>query len=88
MTNGRGFVALAVHDLRQVDPVGLLGGGAVLWLCFTALQNQISLCSVNRSTFPTSLSACCPTCFTILVLAVSVERSRVPAADGVPYTKE
>jgi simple sugar transport system permease protein len=84
MTAGAGFIALAAVIFGKWDPVraalaGLLFGFA------TNLQNVLS---VVGSPVPSQFMLMLPYVVTVLAVAGLVGRSRAPAADGVPYTKE
>lgn len=84
MTNGRGFIALAVMLFGKYNPVG--AWGAALFFGFTtAMQTQLQFMGIN---VPHQFIGMIPYVMTILVLAGFVGRTRVPAADGVPYEKE
>jgi simple sugar transport system permease protein len=84
MTNGRGFIALAVMLFGKYNPIG--AWGAALFFGFTtAMQTQLQFMGIN---IPHQFIGMIPYVMTILVLAGFVGRTRVPAADGVPYEKE
>ena len=84
MTNGRGFIALAVMLFGKYTPLG--AWGAALFFGFTtAMQTQLQFAGIN---IPHQFIGMIPYLTTILVLAGFVGRTRVPAADGVPYEKE
>jgi len=85
MTNGRGFVALAVMLFGKYTPFGSWGA-ALLFGFFSALQTQLQF--GGRIDIPHQFIGMLPYLVTIIVLAGFVGRTRVPAADGVPYTKE
>lgn len=83
MTNGRGFLALAIMIFGKWTPLG--AWGAALLFGFTyALQTQLQFWGLN---LPPQFIGSMPYILTILVLAGFVGRSRSPAAAGVPYEK-
>lgn len=84
MTNGRGFVALAVMIFGKWTPLGSWGA-ALLFGLATAAQTQLQFGGLN---IPHQFIGMLPYLLTIVVLAGLVGRARPPAADGVPYTKE
>lgn len=85
MTNGRGFVALAVMIFGKWTPIG--SWGAALLFGFTnAMQTQLQF--GGRIEIPHQFIGMLPYLLTIIVLAGFVGRSRPPAAEGVPYEKE
>jgi ABC-type uncharacterized transport system permease subunit len=85
MTNGRGFIALAVMLFGKYTPLG--SWGAALFFGLTsAIQTQLQFSGVVN--IPHQFIGMIPYVMTILVLAGFVGRTRVPAADGVPYEKE
>ncbi len=84
MTNGRGFVALAVMIFGKWTPLGSWGA-ALLFGFATAMQTQLQFMGVN---IPHQFIGMLPYLLTIVVLAGFVGRARPPAADGVPYEKE
>jgi simple sugar transport system permease protein len=84
MTNGRGFVALAVMIFGKWTPLGSWGA-ALLFGLTSAIQTQIQFGGI---TIPHQFIGMLPYVITIVVLAGFVGRSRPPAAEGVPYEKE
>jgi len=85
MTNGRGFVALAVMIFGKWSPFG--AWGAALLFGFTnALQTQIQFAGTLN--IPHQFIGMLPYLLTIIVLAGFVGRARPPAEVGNPYTKE
>jgi simple sugar transport system permease protein len=85
MTNGRGFVALAVMIFGKYNPLGAWGA-ALLFGFATAMNTQLQF----NETFdiPHQFIGMLPYLLTIIVLAGFVGRTHIPAADGVPYDKE
>jgi simple sugar transport system permease protein len=85
MTNGRGFVALACMLFGKYTPFGAWGA-ALLFGLTSAIQTQLQF--GGRIGIPHQFIGMLPYLLTIIVLAGFVGRTRVPAADGVPYEKE
>ncbi|MCB2179672.1 ABC transporter permease [bacterium] len=85
MTNGRGFVALAVMIFGKWTPLGSWGA-ALLFGFATAMQTQLQFAGTIN--IPHQFIGMIPYLLTILVLAGFVGRSRPPAAEGIPYEKE
>lgn len=84
MTNGRGFVALAVMIFGKWTPFGAWGA-ALLFGLSIAIQNQLQFEGID---IPHQFVGMLPYLLTIIVLAGFVGRSRPPAAEGIPYVKE
>ncbi len=85
MTNGRGFVALAVMIFGKWTPFGAWGA-ALLFGFATAMQTQLQF--QGDLAIPHQFIGMLPYLLTIVVLAGFVGRSRPPAAEGIPYEKE
>ena len=85
MTNGRGFVALAVMIFGKWTPLGSFGA-ALLFGFATALQTQLQF--GGKINIPPQFIGMLPYLLTIIVLAGFVGKARPPAADGIPYEKE
>lgn len=85
MTNGRGFVALAVMLFGKRTPLGAWGA-ALLFGFATALQTQLQF--GGQITIPHQFIGMLPYVLTILVLAGFVGRSRDPKALGQVYETE
>jgi general nucleoside transport system permease protein len=85
MTNGRGFVALAVMLFGKYTPFGAWGA-ALLFGLATAMQTQLQF--AGTIDIPHQFIGMIPYIMTILVLAGFVGRTRVPAAGGKVYEKE
>ena len=85
MTNGRGFVALAVLIFGKWTPLGAWGA-ALLFGFANALQTQAQFSQFDA--IPHQFVGMLPYILTILVLAGFVGRANAPAAIGQPYDKE
>ena len=83
MTNGRGFLALAILIFGKWTPFGAWGAALLFGLTY-ALQTQLQFMGLN---LPPQFIGSMPYILTIFVLAGFVGRSRAPAAAGVPYEK-
>lgn len=85
MTNGRGFLALAVMIFGKWTPFGAWGAALLFGFAF-AMQTQISFSGVID--IPPQFIGMLPYVMTIAVLAGFVGRARPPASEGIPYEKE
>lgn len=85
MTNGRGFLALAVMIFGKWTPLGSWGAALLVGLTY-ALNTQFQF--LGLAEIPPQFMGTLPYLITILVLAIFVGHARPPAADGVPYEKE
>jgi simple sugar transport system permease protein len=87
MTNGRGFIALAVMIFGRWTPFGALGA-ALLFGLATAAQTQLQFFGLDI--IPHQFVGMLPYVLTIIVLAIAgiTGRARPPAAVGQPYEKE
>jgi general nucleoside transport system permease protein len=83
MTNGRGFLALAIMIFGRWTPIGAWGA-ALLFGFLYALQTQLQFSGVR---LPPQMIGSLPYIMTILVLAGFGGRARPPAALGTPYEK-
>ena len=85
MTNGAGFIALAVMIIGRWHPFGAFAG-ALLFGFFIALQSQLQF---NQALdIPPQFFGMIPYVLTIVVLAVAGLNARPPAAGGQVYEKE
>ena len=84
MTNGRGFIALAVMIFGKWHPLGA-AAGALLFGFATALQGQLQFFNIN---IPHQFVGMLPYLLTVIVLAGFVGRAQPPAHDGKPYEVE
>ncbi len=85
MTNGRGFVALAIMIFGRWRPMGAWGG-ALLFGLASAFQTQLQF--MGQLQIPHQFIGMLPYLLTVVVLALFVGRSRPPAGLGRPYRKE
>jgi simple sugar transport system permease protein len=85
MTNGRGFVALAVMIFGKWTPLGAWGA-ALLFGFANAMQTQFQF--MGTFNIPHQFIGMLPYLLTIIVLAGFGGRARPPAAEGSPYEKE
>lgn len=85
MTNGRGFLALAVMIFGKWTPLGSWGAALLVGLTY-ALNTQFQFMGLGQ--IPPQFMGTLPYLITILVLAIFVGHARPPAADGIPYEKE
>jgi simple sugar transport system permease protein len=84
MTAGTGFIALAAMIFGRYHPVGAFGA-ALLFGFADSLQTKLAILDVP---IPSEFLLMAPYLATVLVVAGAVGRTRVPAADGQPYSKE
>jgi len=84
MTAGRGFISLAAMLFGNYVPFGAFGAGMLFGFA-DSLASRFAILGVN---IPSEFLLMMPYVVTMIVLAGVVGRSRVPAADGVPYKKE
>ena len=85
MTNGRGFVALAVMIFGKWTPLGSWGA-ALLFGLATAIQTQLQF--GGHIEIPHQFIGMLPYLLTVVVLAGFVGGARPPAGLGKPYLKE
>lgn len=81
MTNGRGFIALALVIFGKWHPIGAMVG-ALLFGFLTALQSQLQFFGIN---VPHQLVALLPYVVTVVILAGFVGQARPPAHVGQVY---
>jgi len=84
MTAGKGFLGLAAMIFGNWNPFGAFAGSLIFGF-FDSWQEKLSLLQVG---IPVDLLGMAPYIATMVVLAGFIGRSRMPAADGVPYEKE
>ena len=85
MTNGRGFVALAVMIFGRWNPIGIWGA-ALLFGYASAVQTQLQFRGWLAD--DPQFIGMIPYVVCIVVLAGFVGRARPPAAIGQPYSRE
>ena len=84
MTNGLGFIALAVMIFGKWNPIS--SALAALFFGFAnAMQIQLQFMGIQ---IPHQFVGMIPYLLTIIVVSGFVGRSRAPAAEGIPYEKE
>jgi len=83
MTNGMGFIAVALVYFGGWRPLGVLFG-SLLFSFINALQLWIQIKGIN---IPSDLAVMLPYIVTILTLALSANRVRRPAALTKPYER-
>jgi simple sugar transport system permease protein len=85
MTNGRGFVALAIMIFGKWTPLGTWGAALLFGLAI-AIQTQLQF--EGFLNVPHQFISMLPYLLTIIVLALFIGRVRPPASIGTPYSKE
>jgi simple sugar transport system permease protein len=83
MTNGMGFIAVALVYFGGWNPIGVLAG-ALLFSFVNALQLWIQVKGIN---IPSDFAVMMPYVLTIVALTFAVRRARNPAALGKPYER-
>jgi simple sugar transport system permease protein len=83
MTNGIGFIAVALVYFGGWRPAGVLAG-ALLFSFVNALQLWIQVIGIN---LPSDFAIMLPYVLTILALAFAVKRARQPAALTKPFER-
>ncbi|MEZ5248740.1 MAG: ABC transporter permease [Ilumatobacteraceae bacterium] len=84
ITNGRGFIALAVVIVGRWHPVGAISA-ALLFGLFDSVADKLSLLNTG---LPSEFIKMTPYLMTIVVVAGFVGRSRGPKAAGQPYESQ
>ena len=83
LTNGIGFIAIALVYFGGWRPVGVLLG-SIIFSMVNALQVWVQ---VKGIPVPSDIAVMMPYVLTILVLVVSAQRARQPAALTKPYDR-
>lgn len=83
MTNGIGFIAVALVYFGSWKPVGVLGG-ALLFAGVSALQLWVQVMNLN---IPSDLAVMLPYLLTIVALALPFRRAMQPAALGKSFSR-
>lgn len=83
MTNGMGFIAVALVYFGGWRPFGVLGG-ALLFSFVNALQLWVQVKGIN---LPSDIAVMMPYVLTILALAFAVKRSNQPDALSKPFER-
>jgi ABC-type uncharacterized transport system permease subunit len=84
MTQGQGFIALAVVILCRWNPIAIIGGAALFGIA-NAVQFQFQAVS-SLHQIPKDVWLVLPYVLTIVAVA-SAKSSRYPAACGIPYLR-
>lgn len=84
MTQGRGFIAIAIVTFAQWNPWGALAGA---WLFGVADSLQLHLQAFGFKV-PYQFLLMLPYVLTVIVLVISSRRARPPSILGVPYIRD
>lgn len=84
MTNGQGFIAVALVYFGGWRPLGILGG-ALLFSFVNALQLWLQI--LFGADIPSDIAVMLPYILTIVALAVAVRRAQQPAALSKPFQR-
>ncbi len=85
MTNGRGFIAIAVMIFGKWTPFGSWIA-ALIFGFFSALQIQLQFSGNNI--IPIQFTNMLPYLITIIIMAIFIRKNSPPKSLGVPYEKE
>jgi simple sugar transport system permease protein len=83
MTNGMGFIAVALVYFGGWSPVGVLLG-SLLFSTVSALQLWVQVLALN---IPSDVAVMLPYLLTIIALALPLRRAAQPAALTKPYER-
>jgi simple sugar transport system permease protein len=83
LTAGMGFIAVALVYFGGWKPVGILGG-AMLFSTVNAFQLWMQVLGVD---IPSDVAIMLPYLLTIAALAITVNRTRSPAALNKPFER-
>jgi simple sugar transport system permease protein len=83
LTAGQGFIAVALVYFGGWQPIGIMWG-ALLFSSVNALQLWMQVLGVK---IPSDIAVMLPYIFTIVALAVAVNRTRQPAALNKPFER-
>jgi ABC-type uncharacterized transport system permease subunit len=84
MSAGKGFLGLAAMIFGNWNPGGAFLG-SIIFGFFDSWQDKLAILQVG---IPSEFLGMAPYIATMIVLAGFIGRSRMPASDGTPYTKE
>ena len=84
MSAGKGFLGLAAMIFGNWNPGGAFLG-ALIFGFFDSWQDKLAMLQIG---IPSEFLGMAPYIATMIILSGFIGRSRMPAADGTPYTKE